>query len=116
MVGKVLAVDGATTIGIEGREDVNGRATGFETRFSLSVASRQQPCEDTLVGISLENAGGLIGQVSLVLTNLRLSTVCRHGRAILDLAVGSRERKLVDLGNAVIWRESDRGIDQYQQS
>lgn len=70
VVGEVLAVDGASTIGIEGREDINGRATGFETRLSLSVASRQQPGKDTLVGISLENAGGLIGQVSLVLTNL----------------------------------------------
>ena len=70
MVGKVLAVDGATTIGVEGREDINGRATGFETGLSLSVTGRQQPGKDTLVGIGLENAGGLVGQVSLVLTDL----------------------------------------------
>lgn len=70
MVGKVLAVDGTTTIGIERREDINGRATGFEAGLSLRVAGGQQPGKDTLVGIGLENAGGLVWQVSLVLTDL----------------------------------------------
>jgi len=89
VVGKVLAVDGTSTISIEGWEDIDRGATGFQTRLSLSVARRQQSGKDTLVGVRLEDAGGLVGQVTLVLTNLGLGTVRRHSRAILDLAVRS---------------------------
>lgn len=70
MVGKVLAVDRATAVSVERRQDLDGSTTWLQTRLSLGMTCRQESGKDGLVCISPEDAGRLVGKVSLVLSDL----------------------------------------------
>lgn len=91
LVGIVLAVYGATTICVKGRQNLNGGATWFQTWATFAVTCGQESGKNTLVGVGSEGARWLVGKVSLVLANLALGAVGWFGGAVSERVAGSRE-------------------------
>jgi len=75
VVGIVLAVNSAAAVGVERRQDLDGSAAWLQTWFSLGMTRRQESGKDSLVCIRPEGARRLVGKVSLVFSDLCLSTV-----------------------------------------
>lgn len=89
LVGIVLAVHGATTICVKGRQNLNGGATWFQTWATFAVACGKESSKNALVGVGPEGARRLVGEVSLVLANLALRAVGWFGGAVFERVVGS---------------------------
>jgi hypothetical protein len=96
----VLAVNGVPSVRIEGRDHINGGSTWLHAGLSLRLTGRQESRKDTLVGIREEDAGGLVWQISLVLSNLCLCAMSGFCGSVHDDVVCSQDRELVDLWNA----------------